>query len=207
MRNFLDIDDQIELNHKVLDFYYSNYQKTQSKISILVVIYSVMTIYIVQIVKYPFDTFPESNWVLISIYSVLFLGFLAFLLISMRNTYLFLKPRYVAYLDSPKYYYTKIKSQYEESLKTNDEETLNKYVKATYLNEMEEAVEHNSSLFEIKSKYYYFAFKFALAATLIYLLLTGFMIFKDEKPKDFSLKNYKEIITKIDSLKNNRMIN
>lgn len=47
MKNFLDIDEQIELNGKALDFYYSNYQKTQSKISILVLIYSIITIYIV----------------------------------------------------------------------------------------------------------------------------------------------------------------
>jgi hypothetical protein len=149
----------------------------------------------------PFDSFPESNWVLISVYSILLLGFILLLSISIRNTYLLLKPIDVAYLHYPKHYYTEIKSQYEESLDTDDEEILNAYVKATYLHEMEEAVKHNSYLFEIKSKYYDFAFKSALAAVLTYLLCTGFVIFKDEKPKDFNLKNYKEIITEIDSLK------
>jgi len=201
MKNYLDIDEQIELNNKVLDFYYSSYQRTQSKISILVLIYSVIAIYILQVVKYPFETFPESNWVLISVYSIVLLGLIVLLSISIRYTYLLLKPIDVAYLHYPKHYYTEIKSQYEETLDTDDEEILNAYVKATYLNEMEEAVMHNSYLFEIKSKYYDFAFKSALAAVLTYLLCAGFVIFKDDKPKDFNIKNYKEIITEIDSLK------
>ncbi len=208
MKNFLDIDEQIELNNKILDFYYSSYQKTQGKISILVLIYSVIAIYVLQIIKYPFETFSESNWLLIGVYSILLLGFLVLLVISIRNTYLLLKPIDVAYLHYPEHYYKEIKSQYEESLETDDEETLNAYVKTTYLNEIEEAVKHNSYLFEIKSKYYDYAFKTALAAVLTYLLCTGFVIFKDEKPKDFNLKNYKEIITEIDSLKklNNKLI-
>ena len=126
------------------------------------------------------------------------------LLISIRYTYLLLKPIDVAYLKYPKYYYTEIKSEYEKWLKTNDKKTLNAYVKATYLNEIEEAVKYNSYLFEIKSKYYYFAFRSALVAIPIYFLLVGFVIFREEKPKDFNLKNYNEIITKIDSLKNNK---
>jgi hypothetical protein len=201
MKNFLDIDYQIELNQKVLDFYYSNYQKTQSKISILVLIYSVIAIYVLQVIKYPFETFPESDWPLISIYSILLLGFSALLTISIRNTYLLLRPIDVAYLHYPEHYYTEIKSEYEDSLDTNDEDTLNAYLKATYLNEMEDTVKHNSYLFEIKSKYYDYAFKSALGAVLTYLLCTGFVIFRDEKPKDFNLKNYKEIIIEIDSLK------
>lgn len=201
MKNFLDIDEQIELNNKILDFYYSNYQKTQSKISILVLMYSVIAIYIIQIIQFPFEAFLELNCLFIVIYSLLLIGFLVLLSISIRNTYLLLKPIDVAYLHYPAYYYTDIKSQYEVSLNTNDEETLNAYIKATYLNEMEEAVKYNSYLFKIKSKYYDHAFKSALVAILIYLLCIGFVIFKDEKPKDFNLKNYKEIIAEIDSLK------
>jgi hypothetical protein len=200
MKNYLDIDEQIDQNKAVLDFYYSNYQRTQSKISILVLIYSVIAIYILQVVKYPFETFTDSNWTIIIFYTLFLIGFLALLLISIRNTYLLLKPIDVAYLHYPKYYYTDIKTQYQNSLQTDDEETLNDYIKATYLNELEEVVKHNSYLFKIKSKYYDFAFKSGLASVLIYLLCTGFVIFKDEKPKDFNLKNYKEIITEIDSL-------
>ena len=207
MKNLLDIDDQIELNQKVLDFYYSNYQKTQSKISILVLIYSLIAIYVLQVIKYPFETFPESNWFIIIIYTILFLGFSVLLTISIRYTYLLINPIDVAYLHDPEHYYTKIKSEYEKTLNTNDENVLNAYIKTTYLNDMHEAVKHNSYLFEIKSKYYDYAFKSALGAILIYLLCTGFVVFKDEKPKDFNIKNYKEIIIEIDSLKkiNNKL--
>lgn len=201
MKNFLDIDEQIELNNKVLNFYYSSYQRTQSKMSILVLIYSVIAIYILQVIKYPFETYNGLNWISIIIYSTILIGFLVLLSISIRNTYLLLNPIDVAYLHNPEHYYTNIKSQYEESLNTNDEEILNAYIKATYLSEMEKAVKHNSYIFEIKSKYFNSAFKSALAAILAYLLCTGFIIFKDEKPKNFNINNYKEIITEINAQK------
>lgn len=203
MKNFLDIDEQIELNNKVLDFYYSSYQKTQSKISILVLIYSFIAIYILQVIKYPFETFSDSNLVSIIIYTILLIGFIGLLSISIRSTYLLLKPIDVAYLHYPKHYYIEIKSQYEKTLNTKNEEILNAYIKATYLHELEKTVKHNSYLFEIKSKYYDFAFKSALAAVLTYLLCAGFVIFKDEKPKEFNLNNYKEIILEVDSLNSN----
>lgn len=85
-------------------------------------------------------------------------------------------------------------------MQTDDEETLNAYIIATYLSEMEKVLKYNSYLFKIKSKYYDFAFKSGLALVLIYLLYTVFVIFKEEKTKDFNIKNYKEIITEIDSL-------
>ena len=40
MKNFLDIDDKIDANQKALEFYHINYQKIQSKISFLVILYS-----------------------------------------------------------------------------------------------------------------------------------------------------------------------
>lgn len=200
MKNYLDIDEQINQNKEVLDFYYSNYQRTQGKISILVLIYSVVAIYILQVIKYPFEKFSTAFLIVTVIYFILLLGFITLLILSIRYTYLLLKPIDVAYLHYPKYYYTKIKEEYEKSLKTNNEEILNAYIKATYLYEMEEAVKHNSYLFKIKSKYYDYAFKYGLASVLIYLLCSGFVIFKDDKPKDFNLKNYKEIIIEIDSL-------
>lgn len=200
MKNYLDIDEQINQNKEVLDFYYSNYQRTQGKISILVLIYSVIAIYILQVIKYPFEAFSNDFITVIVIYSILLVGFITLLIFSIRYTFLLLKPIDVAYLHYPKYYYTKIKDDYEKSLETTDEEILNAYIKATYLNEMEEAVKYNSYLFKIKSKYYDYAFKYGLASILVYLLCSGFVIFKDEKPQDFNLKNYKEIIIEVDSL-------
>jgi len=203
MKDFLDIDEQIELNKEVLDFYYSNYQRTQSKISILVLIYSVIAIYILPVIKYPFETYIENSSIILVIYSILLFVFLLLLFFSIRNTYFLLKPIDVAYLHHPKYYYLTIKSKYEQSLEEPDEETLNEYIKATYLNEIEAAVKHNSHLFKIKSKYYDHAFKLGLASILVYLICSGFVIFKDKEPKDFNLKNYKEIVNELDSLKNN----
>ena len=118
---------------------------------------------------------------------------------SIRNIYLLLKPVDVAYIHYPEFYYKEIKEQYIKELETDDEEILNAYIKATYLNELEIAVKHNAELFETKSKYYDMAFKKALISLAIYLLCSGFVIFEPEKPKDINLNNYKEILTTIDS--------
>jgi len=159
MRNFLDIDEQIEQNTKRLEFYYSNYQKTQGKISILVIIYSLLAVYILQVVKYPFVHFTDTSSIMIGIYIILLLCFFLFLGWSIKYTYLLLKPIEVAYINYPSFFYNDIREQYETELNTNDEKILNEYVKSTYLNELELAVTSNSELFEIKSKYYDTAFK------------------------------------------------
>lgn len=202
MKNFLDIDDQIELNKELLKFYYSNYQRTQSKISVLVLIYSVIAIYLIQLLRYPFESFSDSSVIHNISYSILLLGLFIALFLSIQNTYQLLKPMQVAYLNKPKYFYSDIKELYVESLKTGDEETLNAYIKASYLNEMEEAVQSNFNLFEIKAKYYYSAFQYGLYSVLIYLLCAGFVIFKDESPSKYELSNYKEILKEF-NLQNN----
>jgi DNA integrity scanning protein DisA with diadenylate cyclase activity len=114
MKNLLDIDHQIELDQKVLDFYYSSYQRTWSKISILVLIYSLIAIYVLQFLKHTFDALTESNWLLGYIYSIIILGFLVLLTISVRSSYSLLKPLEVAYLHYPKHYYTEIIAEYEK---------------------------------------------------------------------------------------------
>lgn len=200
MRNFLDIDEQIEQNTKILEFYYSNYQKTQSKISILIIIYSLLAIYILQLVKYPILHFTDTSRIMIGIYILLLFCFFLFLGWSIKYTYLLLKPMEVAYIHYPSFFYTDIRKQYETKLNTNNEDKLNEYVKSTYLNELELAVTSNSELFEIKNKYYNTAFNKSIIALVIYLICTGFVVFEPEKPKDINLKNYPEILNTIDSI-------
>lgn len=200
MKNFLDIDEKIEQNKEVLSFYYNNYQRTQGKISILALIYSLLAIYIYQIIKYPFEIYYTSPLIKIFAYSFFLIPLLVSFIVSVRYTYLLLKPMDIAFMHEPIFFYNEIRNEYEKELETDDEEVLNIYIKHTYLNELEQAVERNSYLFKIKSKYYNYAFNFGLAAIIFYVFCTGFIIFKDKNPTDINLKNYKEIVSEIDSL-------
>ena len=85
-----------------------------------------------------------------------------------------------------------------------DEDEINAYVKATYLNELEEAIQSNSELFKTKGRYYYSAFRNGLIALIIYLICAGFVIFKEknEEVSKININNFKEIIEHYDSLIN-----
>jgi len=200
MKDFLDIDEQIERNEKALDFFYSNYQKTQAKLTILIIIYSLIAVYLVQVIKYPFEEF--KNNVGVTIVYILFLGtFLFFLLRSLYNTYLLVKPVNVAYIHHPKKFYIDIRERYEQKLQTTDENVLNAYVKATYLQELEKSVSKNSDLFETKGNYYFTAFTHGLIALLLYLFCVGFIIFKSDKPNEVVIKNFDSVVNTIGNQK------
>lgn len=203
MKNLLDIDDQIERNEKHLEFYYSNYQKTQAKIAILALIYSVISIYIIQVIKYPFENLGTVDATIISFLIFLF-SFLTYLIRSIINTYKLLNPEKVAYMNFPKFFYQDIKERYEKELKSTDEEEINAYVKVTYLKELEVAVESNSELFKKKGGYYYNAFRNGLVALIIYVICIGFVVFKEKKEEvsRTNINNFKEIIEHYDSLNN-----
>ncbi|MCZ8330412.1 MAG: hypothetical protein O9282_03775 [Flavobacterium sp.] len=200
MKNFLDIDEKIEANGKALEFYYNNYQKTQSKLSLLVLLYSIISIYIVQILKFPFDKYKEVETSIFIIYLILLLYFLYLFIASIYNTFQILKPEDVAYLNNPNYFYVYIKKQYEESLETNDEDTLNAYLKETYLNELEIALTKNIELYKTKSRYFYNAFTKLLPALILYVLCSGIIIFNTDEKTEIEIKNYKEIIKYSDTI-------
>lgn len=189
MKDFLDIDEQIERNEKALNFFYSNYQKTQSKLTILIIIYSLIAVYLIQVVKYPIEGF-QSNLLLTFTFIPFFLGFLFYLVKSLLSTYFLLNPIDVAYIHHPKVFYNDIRERYEKELETNDENTLNAYVKATYLQELEKAVTKNSNLFENKGKHYFKAFTRGLIALMLYLICVGFVVFKSDKPNEVLIKNF-----------------
>jgi len=204
MKNFLDIDEKIEANCKALDFYYNNYQKTQSKLSLLVLLYSIISIYIVQILKFPFDKFKEVDCSIFIIYLILLLCFLYLFIASIYNTFNILKPEDVAYLNNPNYFYVDIKKQYEESLETDDEDVLNAYLKETYLNELEIALTKNIELYTTKSRYFYNAFTKLLPALILYVLCSGIVIFNTDEKTEIEIKNYKEIIKYSDTIKTSK---
>ena len=52
--DFNNIDSKIEINLKRIDFYHNLYQRNQNKFSFLIIIYSFICFYILEIIKYPF---------------------------------------------------------------------------------------------------------------------------------------------------------
>lgn len=198
MIDLLDIDDQIERNEKCYAFYYANYQKTQGRIAVLTLIYSVISIYIVQIIRHPFGHTSLSFTLLV--YVLFLLVFLILLSISAINTYKFLEPKKVAYVNFPKYFYSDIRAQYENDMEDPDEATLNEYLKASYREHMESVVKEIHKLYKTKGRFYFLAFRYGIMALIVYLICTGFVIFntKEEVSKT-NIANFKEIVDYADS--------
>lgn len=204
LKNFLNIDEQIEANIKALEFYYNNYQKAQNKLSILVLIYTMISVYIVQLIKFPFGKSIKMECIILVVFIILMLAFLSLLVLSIYHTFQMLKPENVAYLNNPKYFYNNVKEEYEKSLETENEDIINAYLKVSYLNELEIALEQNINLYETKSRHFHNAFIKLLPALIIYILCSGIVIFNSVEDNEIKIKNYKEIIQYSDSIKNNQ---
>lgn len=190
--NIFDVNSKIESNQKQLDFYHDLYQKLQSKFSFLVVIYSFIFFYLIELCKYVI----VIKWNFIDILFLLFfIVFLVSLLISIVRTYDFLKPIDISYLNQPKFFYNDILKEYRIKLDTDDEATLNEYVNHTYLVECEKALENNISAYKEKSHQFYLNFKTILQTLIIYIILSSFVIFeKRNNSNEIHLQNFKEII-------------
>lgn len=190
--NIFDTKNKIEINQKQLEFYYDLNQKLQSKFSFLVVIYSFIFFYLIELFKYAIEI--KFNFIGI-LYIILFISFLFLLICSFYKTYNFLKPINISYLNEPKYFYNNILEQYRIKLKTEDEEVLDQYVNYTYLLEIEKSLEDNISAYQEKSHKFYLAFKMILSTLLIYIIISSIVIFEKRNQKnEIELHNYKEII-------------
>lgn len=198
--NFLDINTKIETNLKQIEFYHSLYQKIQNKFSFLVIIYSFIFFYLVEIVKYPF----KSDYQIYDyFYLILTIIFLVTLFLSIKETYELIKPIEVAYLNQPKHFYLKTLEEYKTKLKTEDEKTLNEYLKVSYLNEIEEVLENNINVYQNKNSSFYKTFKKIFWSLILYVTLSSFVIIqKKEEKNKIEIENYKEIVN---FLKENKM--
>ena len=75
------------------------------------------------------------------------------------------------------------------------EQEAEKYLKGSYINELEQALETNDKLFKRKSKYYYRALMFILMAALPYLVCLAFYFSKDNKTQKIEIVNPQKIAT------------
>jgi hypothetical protein len=198
-KNFLDFDYQIELNERNLETYQELYEKTLSKISFISIIYSILALYTAQIAQYAIESKLKNFMFVLSL-----VIFLAVVIISILYTIKFLLPIEISHLHCPQFFYKDIKKQYEEKGKGKDAETLNKYIQATYLNEIEKAVDNNFEAFKAKRRLFYFAFNFALAALIPYIFCLG-IVFNNQKknePKKVEIVNLNSLHSNSDSANN-----
>jgi len=202
-KDYLSVDEKIIQNKELLEFCYSNYQRTQAKLSVLVLIYSLFAIYFIQIVSLPvknFDYFRSVAWV----YIPCLLFFLLFLFYSIRHAYELLKPSRVAYIRSPKYFYQDLRTEYEMDPDIDSDDLLNEYIKYSHLSQLEEAVAHNTGLIQTKSQSYATAFNTALVSGIFYIFSASFILSRNAPPQEINISNYKSIIKTLDSLQLDR---
>ncbi|MFP5042412.1 hypothetical protein [Parasediminibacterium sp. JCM 36343] len=163
-KSFYSLDYIIEINEKRLEQYSEAYQKNYNRFTNLLFIYSILGLFLVQLTqRLIFDNIGcwfDWNHLCFYFYIVV-LGF------SLFNTIRLLMPISVAYLDEPKIYYRTFRMSYEEEGKTKEE--VDNLIKASYINELEEAVSINKGLFTRKGNFYLKALQCGLLACIPYL--------------------------------------
>ncbi len=173
-KSFYDLDYIIDINEERLEQYTSAYQKVLERFTNIILIYSAITIFLIPLIQGIF--LPEKREILIclcfSIFAILFL-------ISIFFTIRLIMPIEVAYLGMPKKYYQDYRLQYEKTT-IGTTEIIN-LLKASYITELETALDNNESVFRRKSSFYYNALIFALLSTIPYVICLGFHISKKEE--------------------------
>lgn len=190
MKNFLDVDYQIELNEKRLEFYNASYQKTQAKFTIIMIFYSAFAVYLTQLLFFIGTCVTGSVSELGIIFYIAILGtFLFFLGKSIYYTAKFLIPVYLAYPNKPEFFYKDIAEQYRQN--GVPEEHLNAKIKDSYLDELETALVHNTKAFQEKSGLFFQSLMNAIFALLPFIIaLSIYMVHKDDTQKVIILNRY-----------------
>ncbi len=169
-KSFYDLDYIIEINEKRVEQYTSAYQQVLSKLTNIILIYSAIAIFLIPIIQ---EVFVPGNNILLYLFFALFAGlFITSLVFTVKLIF----PIEVAYLTEPGKYYKDYRIQYE--LTEPDLNKVDKALKASYIGELEKAVEVNDKVFKRKSSFYYNALIFALTSTIPFLLCLGYHIFQ-----------------------------
>lgn len=187
-KSFYDLDYIIEINEKRVEQYTSAYQQVLSKLTNIILIYSAIAIFLIPIIQ---EVFTQGKNIVVYI---CFAAFTALFITSFVFTIKLVFPVEVAYLTEPEKYYKDFRIQYE--LTETDQGKVDNALKASYIGELEKAVEVNDRVFKRKSSFYYNALIFALAATIPFLLCLGYHIFqKDDKIQKIEIVNSKNTRT------------
>lgn len=179
--NFENKEFQVLVNLERLKEENSRYHEIKSRIGIIVVFYTIFSAYTVQLFKYGLD---KNNFGKTYFYVFGFL-FLACFIVSIINSIKLLLPQEVAHKDLPKIFYNDMKDQYLEN-GINPEE-VQYYIRETYLNQIEVAVEENFSLNNKKSSNHYYSFLFVLIALIPYIVCVGIVLTSPNNEKIYKV--------------------
>jgi len=182
--SFYDLDYIIEINEKRVEQYTSAYQQVLSKLTNIILVYSAIAIFLIPIIQ---EVFTPGKSIILYICFTVFAGlFITSLVFTVKLVF----PIEVAYLTEPGKYYKDYRIQYE--LTESDQNKVDNALKASYIGELEKAVEVNDKVFKRKSSFYYNALIFALMSTIPFLLCLGYHIFqKDDKIQKIEIVNPK----------------
>jgi len=182
--SFYDLDYIIEINEKRVEQYTSAYQQVLSKLTNIILVYSAIAIFLIPIIR---EVFTPGKSIILYICFTVFAGlFITSLVFTVKLVF----PIEVAYLTEPGKYYKDYRIQYE--LTESDQNKVDNALKASYIGELEKAVEVNDKVFKRKSSFYYNALIFALMSTIPFLLCLGYHIFqKDDKIQKIEIVNPK----------------
>ena len=193
MKDFRDIDCQIELNEKRLDFYYSSYQKTQGKFAIIMIIYSLFAVYIAQLFFFIGDCIKGS---IPELYIVFYIGSIVFFIVflgkSIYHTYRFLVPIEIAYMELPEVFYKDTLEVYKQKGVADIE--LNKKIKDSYLLHQEESLKHNRKAFEDKSELFFKALINAIFAIIPFVISVSFYVGNKDDIQKIKIENVEQIM-------------
>jgi hypothetical protein len=184
MGSFYDLDYIIEINEKRLEQYSGAYQKSTDKFTNIFIIYSAFAIFLIPVIQLLFFSENKCAWV----HYISFYIFIVLSGISLIYTVRLLLPVNRAPLGEPRMYYAALRQRYEEIYRERDE--VDKLIKASYIDELEQAVQRSKAILKRKARFYHIAFSFALVACVPYLLCVGFQIsIKDDKVQKMEIVN------------------
>jgi len=195
-KSFYDLDYIIEINEQRLEQYTSSYQKVQERLTNIILIYSAITIFLLPIVQDVFFLAIKSCFLYtcFCLFAILFI-------VSIFFTIKLVIPVEVAYLEIPKRYYEDYRLTYEQNIR--NQQQIENLLKASYINELETALDTNDRVFRRKSSFYYNALMYALLSAIPYIICLGFHISKkDDNIQKVEFKNPEIncILHKIDSM-------
>jgi hypothetical protein len=121
-KSFYDLDYIIEINEQRLEQYISAYVEVMSRITTLILVYSVMAIFLVPIVREVFSG-GGANWILL----LCFMLFMVLFSISIFYYVRLIIPVDLIYLQAPELYYNKYRKQYEQE--TDDRISMEVFLK------------------------------------------------------------------------------
>jgi hypothetical protein len=184
-KSFYDLDYIIDISEKRLAEYTVLYQKVLERLTNVILICSALGIFLIPLVQHAINADMKGL-----IYYLFFLLFIGLLSASIVYFIKLLLPAGIAYLDPPNKYYGTFREQLE-GIYSQDKETVDESLKASYILDLEEAIQVNGDAFKRKNSFFNNALVFAFKVITtdlpgmkgVKVLYTGPTIIKENASK------------------------